>query len=111
MKLAAPFLVILGYSFKVFWNLIVYFVSFSLEYLSARIVFCSWFIMSGNVSPKEVSIENLKEEIHALLCTVKGSVPSDQLLSNILKKFSSFLPTLNLIFLKQMFHILFTRGL
>lgn len=39
-------------------------------------------MMSGNVSPKEVTIESLKDEIHALLCTVKGSVPSEQLQSN-----------------------------
>jgi hypothetical protein len=41
------------------------------------------FRMSGNVSPKDVALETLKEEIHALLCAVKGSVPSDQIMSNI----------------------------
>lgn len=48
--------------------------------------------MSGNVSPKEVSIENLKEEIHALLCTVKGSVPSDQLLKDYKSVCGAILP-------------------
>lgn len=47
------------------------------------IVWNVFFRMAGNVSPDEVSIDKLKDEIHALLCTFKGSVPSDQLLSNI----------------------------
>jgi hypothetical protein len=38
--------------------------------------------MAGNVSPKDVCLESLKEDIHALLCAVKGSVPSEQIMSN-----------------------------
>ena len=38
--------------------------------------------MSGK-SSKESSLDKVKDEIYAVLCTVKGSVSSERLLSNI----------------------------
>ncbi len=40
--------------------------------------------MSGHSSPEENSLDRVKEEIHALLCTFKGSVKFEELLSKFL---------------------------
>ena len=39
--------------------------------------------MSGKSSPEGALLDTVKDEIHSLLCMFKGSITSEQLLSNV----------------------------